>query len=469
MTPSTMTETEEFPLRLPRGPAHDVQDADDVEQPVGETDPRHTDSQRTKLSVLIGSGILQLPIWGFSMSYGVFQEYYTNNWTFEGDRSITGVIGTTANGVMYLSMPLLFALFTRRWAHRRQLAALCGTAIACLSFLLSAYSRSIGHLLATQGITSALGCALIYSPTTLSLGEWYSTSNRAIAYGIVLSCKNIVGTTCPFMIRALIDAYGYRRTLQAWTGIVAGTSILAVSLIPEHPSTASIHRTRGRKIPWTFLKHRSIYFYSSAIIFQSSGYGIPQTYLSSYAKDIALLSQTSGTLLLAVFNTPGIISSTFFGWLSDNKQIRLSAQTVSAIPPIASALATLLFWGLTTQGNIGLLVLFSITFGFFSGGYSATWGGMLKQMEGESAERNEAIDPGMLYGLLNGVRGVGYASGGFASVGLLKAGTLSASQRFGYGTSYGPLILFTALSSALGGWVVLWRWNPKRLLLLGRG
>ncbi|KAL4812167.1 major facilitator superfamily domain-containing protein [Aspergillus spinulosporus] len=435
MTAATMTETEEFPLRRSRGPAHHMQDADDIEQTVGESDSRHSDWQRTKLSVLIGSGILQLPIWGFSMSYGVFQEYYTNNWTFEGDRSITGVIGTTANGVMYLSMPLLFALFTRRWAHRRQLAALCGTAIACLSFLLSAYSQTIGHLLATQGITSALGCALIYSPTTLSLGEWYSTSNRAIAYGIVLSCKNIVGTTCPFMIRALIDAYGYRRTLQAWTGIVAGTSILAVSLIPTHPSTAGIHRTRGRKIPWSFLKHRSIYFYSSAIIFQSSGYGIPQTYLSSYAKDIALLSQTSGTLLLAVFNTPGIISSTFFGWLSDNKRIRLSAQTVSAIPPIASALATLLFWGLTTQGNIGLLVLFSITFGFFSGGYSATWGGMLKQMEGESAERNEAIDPGMLYGLLNGVRGLGYASGGFASVGLLKAGAVPASQRFGYGTS----------------------------------
>ncbi|KAL4972867.1 major facilitator superfamily domain-containing protein [Aspergillus desertorum] len=442
-----MAETEDFPLQQPQRPGADL---------------RHVESRRAKLSVLVGSGILQLPIWGFFISYGVLQEYYTSNWTFEGDRSITGVIGTTANGVMYLSMPFLFALFTGRWAHRRRLAALCGTAIACLSFLLSSYSRTIGHLLVTQGITSALGCALIYSPTTLSLGEWYGNSNRAMAYGIVLSCKNIVGTTCPFLVRALIDAYGYQRTLQACTGIVGGTSILAVFMIPTHPSRASVHRqTRGRKIPWDFLKHKSIYIYSSAIIFQSSGY------------DIALLSQTSGTLLLAVFSTPGIISSTFFGWLSDNKRVDLSAQTVSAIPPIASALATLFFWGLTTQGNIGLLVVFSITFGFFSGGYSATWGGMLKQMERESAERNEAIDPGMLYGLLNGVRGIGYASGGLASVGLLKAGTMPAGQRFGYGTSYGPLILFTALSSALGGWVILWRcrwrWNPKRLLLMRRG
>jgi hypothetical protein len=107
-----------------------------------------------------------------------------------------------------------------------------------------------------------------------------------------------------------------------------------------------------------------------------------------------------------------------------------------------------------------------MTFGFFSSGYSATWGGILKQMEREAAEMNEAVDPGMLYGLLNGVRGIGYVSGGIAGVGLLNAGTIVASQRFAYGTSYGPLILFTGLSSLLGGWVVLWRWNPKKLLPL---
>jgi hypothetical protein len=170
--------------------------------------------------------------------------------------------------------------------------------------------------------------------------------------------------------------------------------------------------------------------------------------------------------MLAVFNAPGIIASSFFGWLSDNKRVTLSAQAVSAIPPICCTIATFLFWGLTTQGGLGLLIVFSMTFGFLSGGYSATWGGMLKQMERESAERNEPVDPGMLYGLLNGVRGIGYASGGFAGMELLNAGTISASPRFGYGTTYGPLILFTGLSSLLGGWVVLWGWNWRRVLSL---
>lgn len=57
------------------------------------------------------------------MSYGVFQEYYMNHWTLGGSRDVTGIIGTTSNGVLYLSMPFLFAAFTRRWAPKRQTAA----------------------------------------------------------------------------------------------------------------------------------------------------------------------------------------------------------------------------------------------------------------------------------------------------------------------------------------------------------
>ncbi|KAL4967449.1 major facilitator superfamily domain-containing protein [Aspergillus stella-maris] len=463
------------------------------------------------------------------MSYGIFQEYYTTTTTsptqppqFTGDPSITGVIGTTSNGVMYLSMPLLFALFTRRWAHHRTMAAILGTAIACTSFLLSSYSSAIWHLLVTQGVTSALGCALVYSPTTLSLGEWFSDSgtgtgtgstssggragggiwryaNRAVAYGIVLSTKNIVGTSCPFLIRHLLNNHGFKTTMQIWTGIVGATSLVSIFLIPTHPSRLALARAstreRGqgreierRSIPWSFLHHPTIYLYATAIIFQSSGYGIPQTYLSTYARDIAHLPQTSGTMLLAVFNAPGIIASSFFAWLSDNPRIRLRSQTTASIPPVVCAVVTFLFWGLTfsqsqdttigygsgSQESTALLVLYSLTFGFFSGGYSGTWGGMLSHLEHEAAEHNEAIDSGMVYGLLNGVRGVGYAGGGFAGVKLLSLGGLLVSRmgsgsgggagwgaagsgRFGLGSSYGPLIVFTGVASLLGGWVVLYR------------
>ena len=400
------------------------------------------------------------------MTYGVFQEYYSGNWTLQGSPHVTGIIGTTSNGVMYLSMPFLFALFTRKWARRRQSAALCGAALTCVSFLLSSFSTHVWHLVATQGVMAALGCALVYSPTTLSLGEWFNTSNRAVAYGVVLSCKNIVGSACPFLLRFLLDRYGFRATLRIWTAVAAGTSIPAIFLIPTQPSSISSNSHRRRKIPWHFLGHQTFYIYSIAIVLQSSGYGIPQTYLNTYAHEVTLLSQTSATLLLTLFNIPGIVASSFFGYLSDNKHVPLSATTVTSISAVSSALSAFLLWGLTSQGSMALLVLFSITFGFFAGGYSATWGGVINELEREAAQRNEAVDTGMLYGLLNGARGVGYVSGGLAGVPLLKAGGSISIGGFGYGTTYGPLIVFTGFSSVFGGWGLLWKWNWKKLLHL---
>jgi predicted MFS family arabinose efflux permease len=359
-------------------------------------------------------------------------------------------------------MPSLFALFTKRWARKRQTAAMCGTVLTCLSFLLSSFSTHVWHLVVTQGIMAALGCALIYSPTTLSLGEWFDTSNRAIAYGVILSCKNIVGSVCPFLMHSLLDRYGFRTTMQIWTAIVAGSSGVAIFLIPTHPSSTGSSAYHSRRISWQFLRHRTFYVYAVATMLQSAGYGIPQTYLNTYAHEVTLLSQTSATLLLTLFNIPGIVSSSFFGYLSDNRRLPLSVTTVTAVSALSSALSAFLFWGLTTPGSMALLVLFSLTFGFFAGGYSATWAGVLKDMEGEARNRNEAIDSGMVYGLLNGARGIGYVSGGLVGVPLLKVGSGSGLRGFAYGTSYGPLIIFTGLSTVLGGWGLLWKW--KKLL-----
>ena len=118
---------------------------------------------------------------------------------------------------------------------------------------------------------------------------------------------------------------------------------------------------------------------------------------------------------------------------------------------------------MTSPGNMSLLIVFSITFGFFSSGYSAIQGGVLNQREDEAAERIEAIDSGMVYGLLNVVRGIEYLNGGLAGVLLLKAGSLS-SVRSLVMERLGALIIFMGLSSMIGGRALLWKW--KKLLHL---
>jgi MFS family permease len=239
---------------------------------------------------------------GFAMTYGIFQEYYIEHWAFKGSQNTVGVIGTTYNGVMYLSMPIFFAIFVRRWAQYRRVAAFSGIIISCASFLVCSFSTDVWHLVLAQGVLAAIGGALIYTPTTLSLGEHYTANNRAVAYGITLSCKNITGTACPFLMQVLLDRFGFRPTMWIWTGIVAVTSLIAVALMPMIPSTHSGDiLQRPRKIPWDFLHHKTFYIYSIAIVLQSSGYGIPQTYLNSYAHEVASLSISTATLLITLY------------------------------------------------------------------------------------------------------------------------------------------------------------------------
>ena len=391
------------------------------------------------------------------MSYGVFQEYYTSEAFLRGDQSTTGIVGMTFNGIIYISMPLLFGTLSHRWARFRRLAAFFGAALTSLGYFLSSFSTDVRHVVATQAVLAAIGSALMFSPTTLSLGEWYSLGNRALAYGIVLSSKNIVGTICPFLLRALLDHLGFSIALKVWAAIVAASSLFALLILPSGPSSRALDECRARNVPWHFLKHKTFYIYALATLLQSAGYGIPQTYLNEYAHDAAALSPTSTTLLLTLFNLPGILSSSFFGYLSDNKRWPLSAATTTAVSALSSALSALLFWGLAPRSSMALLVLFSISFGFFAGGYSATWGGVINEMEREAADHNEAVDSGVLYGLLNGARGLGYVSGGVAGPALLSSGSAIGLGDLGYKTEYLPLIIFTGLSTGLGGWSVLWQ------------
>jgi MFS family permease len=460
--------TTAIPLQVPNDSTlndqeHIVDDHD--QQPEQGHDPDHA-----RLLALLGTALSQFPIWGFAMSYGVMQEYYTSHWTLSGPRSLTGVVGTTSNGVMYLSMPFLFALFTRRWARYRKVAACCGAVLACISFILSSFSKHVWHLLATQGVLAALGCALMYSPMTLSLGEWFSTPNRlcnrAVAFGLCLSMKNVVGSVCPFVFSGLLGRYGHQTTMIVWAGIVFGTALLSIAMVSTPRSSLLAATHRSRKIPWQFLRHQTFWVYGIATLLQSAGYGIPQTYLTEYARNISLLSPTLSTLLITLINIPGICSSTFFGYLSDNAHFHLSAPTVTAISALTSALSAFIFWGLAERGGVALLVLFAITFGFFASGYSATWGGIMNDMERDARSRNEAVDSGVLYGLLNGARGIGYVGGGLVSVPLVKAGGVVDMGRLGYGTSYGPLIVFTGLALAFGGCGVVFRPGWKKMLHL---
>jgi MFS family permease len=178
----------------------------------------------------------------------------------------------------------------------------------------------------------------------------------------------------------------------------------------------------------------------------STGYLMPQTYIPSYASSLHLSSIT-GTIMLAVFSGCSVFGSLIFGVFEDHFQVRTSILFSTA----GSALSIFLFWGFSNQ--VALLAVFAITYGFFAGGYSSTWSGVLKEMK----RLDPGVETGLMFGLLSGGRGLGFVISGPVSSILLNS-RLGSGKSWGYGGEYGPMILFSGVSAVLGGWGVCQKW-----------
>lgn len=129
---------------------------------------------------------------GFPFAYGIFQEYYSSNPPFEGERNIA-IIGTCAMGLMYLSAPLVFGMLAW-YPNSRRPCIMAGLIIMCLSLGLSSLSTTVPHLIASQGVFYAIGGALCYSPAITFMDEWF-VKRKGLAFGMMW-----VSLDCDFVI-----------------------------------------------------------------------------------------------------------------------------------------------------------------------------------------------------------------------------------------------------------------------------
>ncbi|EXF75675.1 hypothetical protein CFIO01_04608 [Colletotrichum fioriniae PJ7] len=395
--------------------------------------------------VLLGCSLIQIPVWGYSLAFGVFQEYYGSHPDkLEGDTSNVAVIGTTMTGIMYLISPFTFTILSR-WPRLRRWFGPLGLVLTAIGFLLSSFATTVWQLIATQGIICALGCGLLFTPTTLYLDEWF-VKRKGLAYGVMWAGKSAAGVGLPFAMETCLQMFGPVVTLRAWS--IATVLISAPLLYFLKPRIPLSQSSAVRRINLNFIQLPSFWMLQIGNILQSLGYFLPYTYLSTYAVQQLHVSTTVATTLLVLINVTSIPGGIVMGSLGDH----LRVTTVILISTIGSALAVFLFWGFSSQ--TALLAVFSITYGFFAGGFSSTWSGVLSELKAESP----AVDTGFIFGLLAGGRGIGNVISGPLSVALLTGdGWIKDGKSWGYSGQYGGIILFTGVTAMLGGWGALGR------------
>ena len=391
------------------------------------------DGGRAAWTMLLASFIFEALFWGFPLSFGVFQNYYSQLPEFEGDPFIA-VVGTTASGISYMAAPFVIPLI-KRYSRWRNPMIWVGWAMCLAALVAGSFARSLPTLIITQGVMYGVGFTIFYYPI-LSMVNEYWIARRGLAYGILCAASGVSGAAMPFCVDELLHKYGYPTTLRA---VAIGLFVLTAPLIffvkgrtPEEGAAS--------KTDWSFLKSTKFWAYNVSNFAMGLGYFFPSLYLPSYASANGM-SSTHGAILLALMSVSQVLGQMSFGYLSDGK---LSINLLAMSSTLVAAAAVYGCWGVAH--TFGVLTVFSLLYGFFGAGYTALWGRM------GTAVSSEPTGAFAAFGCLNFGKGVGNIVAGPLGGALLK----ELVQLRSYGTArYESVILFTGSCMAISSATVL--------------
>ncbi|KAJ5303553.1 MFS monocarboxylate [Penicillium atrosanguineum] len=386
-------------------------------------------------------------LWGFPLSFGVFQNYYSKLPEFSENHYIS-VVGTVASGISYLGAPLT-APFIKRYQRFQRQMIWFGWSICIVALIAGSFASTLETLILTQGVAYGLGFLILYYPI-LSMVDEYWISRRGMAYGMLCSASGLSGAAFPFVLEKLLNTYGYRTTLRATAlALFVVTSPLLPFLKGRLP--VSRHITAARA-DWSFLRNPLFWMYTISNVAQGLGYFYPSLYLPSYATAIGL-SSVEGALLLALVSISQVMGQFTFGFLSDRK---FSIDILITLASVIAAIASLALWGLAH--SLAPLIGFALIYGFFGAGYTAMWARM-----STSVSADPTATP-IIFSLFCFGKGIGNVLTGPLSGNLL----FPRLELESYGLrKYMALVIFTGGCMALSGMSICSWHLGKRILPLG--
>lgn len=178
---------------------------------------------------------------------------------------------------------------------------------------------------------------------------------------MISASSGATGAIMPFIIKALLDRYGYRTKL--WLSALAMV-ILAGPLIPLFRVRLPVSETVIlARTDWGFMMKPLFWVYSSAILSQGLGFFYPVVFLPSYATLVGL-SSLNGALLLALLSIAQVVGQCALGYLSDKS---IPVGILSVICCLVAAMSSFTLWGL--GHSMPLLAVFALIYGFFGFGF----------------------------------------------------------------------------------------------------
>lgn len=245
----------------------------------------------------------------------------------------------------------------------------------------------------------------------------------------------------PFIFTSVLARFSFRITMWAWA---VSMILLVCPFLPfvKPRIRVGVAAPRPQQMSFRFLLSWPFLIFQLGSILQSLGYFAPSLYLPTYSRLVLGESGFGITGPLTVMNAGMVIGFVLIGHFID----RWHVANVILLSTLSTVVGVLVIWGLSVSP--GPLYVFALLYGIFAGSASATWPGIVKAVKDTDPE----APAGLVLGLFTAGRGVGSIVCGPISEILMSAKWPWAgkSSAMGYGTNFGVLIVFTAITACFG-------------------
>ncbi|PCH40453.1 MFS general substrate transporter [Wolfiporia cocos MD-104 SS10] len=333
---------------------------------------------------VLGAFLALFCTFGQLNSFGTFQSWYEEHQLKHLPASTISWIGSLQLWVFFFSGGFVGRSFDE-YGPRILMAP--GTVILVLSIMLTSISHEYYHYILCQGILFGLGVGMIFYPSLAAVSSHFR-KYRATALGIAMAGSGLGGVVYPIMFRQLFSIVGFGWAVRISGFMTLALLGIALVLVSSQPASGSKHR------PWFSLqtfKDTNFVLVVIASIFISLGLFIPYFYIVDYAIAHSVPQETA-FYVLSIMNAGSIPGRLAPSFVSD------SLGRFNLIIPCSflSGILALALW--TSARSFAAIILFSVLFGFFSGGFNALIVSCIAQI---SEPKEIGTRMGMLYTIIS--------------------------------------------------------------------